>query len=71
MKVFTSTSFKGHWPVGVSAIIVARNKARALELLNYALEAAGLQQDNVLTAKDLDEVKTDVESCEILQDGNY
>lgn len=70
MRVFYATGFKGHWPVGTSAVIVARNKDEAHVLLNSDLIGRGLPQgpdDNY----DLEELPTDSTRVVVLQDGNY
>lgn len=65
LKVFTSNDFKGHYPVGTSAIIVAKDETRARELLE---EARPLAKGDTYT---MDEVDVNVESCNVLQNGDY
>jgi hypothetical protein len=70
-SVYTCTSFAGHYPVGVAAVIVAANPQRAADLLNYALIEKKLDGD----VKPEDMIKLcntpDGESGKILNDGNY
>ncbi len=70
MRVFYATGFEGHWPVGTSAVIVARDKDEAYVLLNNKLIGIGLPQskDHDFT---MEEVETDRTSVVVLQDGNY
>lgn len=69
MRVFVSTDFEGHWPVGTSAIVVAPNKNSAVSLLSKAIRAAGLPGDpKQFTVR---EIKLDTAKAEVLQDGNY
>ena len=68
MKVFTCT-FKGFYPVGTAAVIVAKDEQDArilidIELLNRGL--GRLDLDRVFTELDTDEAR-----AYILCDGNY
>jgi hypothetical protein len=69
MKVFYNNSFQGHWPVGTSAIIIAKNEQEAKIILENKLEVIGLKQE--VSLGDLVEVKTNKELAIILQDGEY
>ncbi len=69
MKVFTCTSFTGHYPVGTSAVIVAKDVETACKLLYDQLIKIGPAQP--IDKYDLTEVSTETESCSVLQDGNY
>lgn len=68
MKVFTA-NFRGHYPVGSAAVIVAKNHSRAVVLLLNELEKQGLAQ----TLEDITVVALpiDKEGVAILVDGNY
>ena len=70
LRIFTCTDHDGHYPVGTSSVIVARDEEEARELLDTALVAAGLK-----TGKEarytLQELNTDRARVIILQDGNY
>ena len=70
MKVFYATGFKGHWPVGTSAVIVARNKDEAYVLLTNTLIGKGLPQSKDQDFQ-LEELSTDSTHVIILQDGDY
>jgi len=68
LRVFTCSSFKGHY-VGGSAVVVAGNETRArvlldIELRNQLLD--GLAADDEVTELDLY-----VEGVEVLADGDY
>ncbi len=67
MKVFVSTDFKGHYPVGTAAIIVAKDKRSARNLLKAALEEDGLPTDDF----SLREIDVTQPRAEILNDGDY
>ena len=69
MKTFVNNSFTAHYPTGTAAVVVAPSRSRAAEILKARLAKIGLPQD--VNAKDMREVKTDSEQCEILNDGDY
>lgn len=69
MKTFVNNSFNGPYPTGTAAVVVAPSRSRAAEILKARLTKIGLPQD--VNAKDMREVKTDSEQCEILCDGDY
>lgn len=70
MRVFYSNDFRGYWPVGASAVIVARDKDEAYILLTSKLIGMGLAPgpDDNFT---INEVQTDVTGVYVLQDGDY
>lgn len=68
MKVFTCKDFKGHYPVGAAAVIVAPDIKTAAEMLDRVLLTAGLPQDGLM---ELRELQTEEPSVVILVDGNY
>lgn len=67
MRVFVCTNFVGHYPVGVSAVILADDVDQAKRFLLNELELAGLKQDG----DDLEFEEIDTEGAYILDDGNY
>lgn len=67
LKTFKCTNFKGYWPVGTAAIIVARNERHAFELLEAKLFTIGLEMGEVI----LKEIDTNKAEVHILIDGNY
>ena len=69
LKVFTNTAFEGHYPVGVAAVIIAKNKHDAAILLSNALFDAGL--DPNITSENMIEINSNEEHAVILCDGNY
>lgn len=71
MRVWTNTTFKGLWPVGTSAVVVAPSARVAAELLNAELLARSLPQDEPVKAKDMKEVDTSTRQVIVLQFGNY
>jgi len=68
MRVFYSNDFQGYWPVGTSAVIVARDKDEAYVLLLNKLIGLGLGRDKDFTVQEL---ATDHTQVIVLQDGNY
>jgi len=66
-KVFTCTDFQGHWPVGVSVVIVATDERHAKNLLARALRHDGLVVGD-FTVQELD---TSHPWALLLNDGDY
>ena len=69
LKVFTNTEFEGAYPVGVAAVIIAKDKHDAAILLSNALFDAGL--DPNVTEEHMIEVDKNEEHAVVLCDGNY
>lgn len=69
MNVYTCSSFTGHWPVGVAAVIVADDIYAARAALEKRLKVIGLDQRVDLTQ--LDPVDVEIASVRILCDGDY
>ena len=69
MKVWTNNQFKGLWPVGTAAVVVAANPIRAATLLNEALVEMGLEP--TARVDDMKPVKTSKECVIILCNGDY
>lgn len=69
LKVFVSNDFKGFYPVGTSAVIVAESYEQARELLIAEMQAKGLKDSVHLFT--LVEVDANNSHAIILQDGNY
>lgn len=71
MKLYTCTKFKGHYPVGVSAIVWAESQNEAARELALQLVQAGLPQ--VVWAETMIEVELDstVPKAIILNNGDY
>ena len=70
MKIFTCNDFKGHYPVGSAAVIVANNKTDAFIMLLERLLEYGLIQDEV-NPPTLTEIDPLERGVTILDDGNY
>lgn len=68
MKVFTVTGFKGYYPTGTSAVVVAKNRDDAVELIMAELKRIGLEQYYV---PNIEELNTRDRSVTILTDGDY
>lgn len=69
MQIYTCTKFKGHWPVGVAAVVVAKTRTQACLLLEFELEKAGLPQ--TITWDDMQFLCTTEARAVILNDGEY
>ena len=59
MKTYTCQGFKGHWPIGTAAVVLANDAETAAQTLNKELVANSLPGD----------VKPD-EMVELIDDGN-
>lgn len=73
MKVYTTKDFKGYWPVGSAAVVVADTPelARALFLDALAREHPHLYETNVGQEIVFEELPIVEGSVRILCDGNY
>ena len=69
MRLFTCTSFTGHYPVGTAAVVVATSEESARQILHMSLVAQGLEGLNADDA--LEELDTSTPTVHILCDGNY
>jgi hypothetical protein len=69
LRVWWSDQFTGFYPVSTSAVVVAGTAERAAEILNHLLKVKGLPGD--AKVEDMHEVKTFVESVQIINDGDY
>ena len=66
MRVWTSSDFFGHYPVGSAAVVVAPDEATALRLLSEELTSRGLRSSGTLVELDLSTPK-----AVVLVDGDY
>jgi hypothetical protein len=69
MKVFTISGFKGKWPVGTMAIVVAENAEEAAHELAHELALRGLFE--FPGASDFVEVDTTTAGVKDIKDGDY
>lgn len=69
MNVYTNTTFTGHWPVGTSAIVVARTAEMAAEALMAELARIGLPQH--IDPQSMNRLSTYAPTVLVLQGGNY
>ncbi len=69
MKVFTNNSFKGHYPVGTAAVVVAETQEEAAMWLNNHLDTAGLCGD--VKPEHMHEVELKRSAVHILCNGDY
>lgn len=69
MKVFFNNRFRGHYPVGTAAVVVAETREMACCLLAEKLIEHGLKDGVVLG--DMIEVPTTGNQVFVLNDGNY
>lgn len=70
MRLWTCNDFKGHWPVGSAAVVLAENEDRARELLDAAIKGRSLP-DGLQSDEPIVEVDMGVEQAIVLCDGNY
>jgi len=68
LRVWTCDDFRGFYPVGSAAVVVAKDEETARTKLREALEDHGLGEQGDLP---LTEVLTDVPGAIILVDGDY
>jgi len=70
MKVYYCNNFKGHWPVGVCALIIAPDPETGMEMLNMKLNSLGLRQGqfNSLILTEVDVKHPDVL---VINNGDY
>lgn len=71
MKLFTCTNFTGFWPVGTAAVILAKDKEQAEELLMKNLVNSGLGNKNKIEDLELIQVSQAKPIAVILNDGGY
>lgn len=69
MRIYTNTSFKGHYPVGTAAVVRAENQTEAAAILNSMLQElhnlpGDVEPDNMIEF-------TDNTIGRILNDGDY
>lgn len=69
MKCWFCKGFKGHYPVGTAAVVVAHDEEEAVYLINEQLRAHGLTTE--VTADKLQRVSLGSARAVILCDGNY
>lgn len=69
MKLFVNKTFSGFYPVGTSAVVIAKTKEDAAKLLSDKLKELHLDQE--IAVKDMDELSMKTAGVFILQDGEY
>lgn len=69
MKLWTCTTFSGHWPVGTAAIVIANNVDYACIALEDDLRKQWLSQ--TITPDMLEQVKFDAPKVIVLNNGDY
>lgn len=70
LRIFTCTNFKGHWPVGSAAVIIAENESDARSELWNTLKSRGLGNDDP-SKWELIEIEPTSTQIRILCDGQY
>lgn len=70
MRVFTCKGFKGYWPTGTAAVVVARDRDHARAELDRALAHAGLDPSDPEMDR-LRELDLKHERGYVLADGDY
>ena len=69
MNVYTHCEFRGHYPVGTSAVVVAQNKVAAAPLLEAQLIKEGLNQP--INPDDFEEIDLNNKRAYVLINGDY
>ena len=69
MKTWTCNNFKGHYPVGVGAVVTAETVQLAILILKHELTAAGLPQ--TIKPEQLIPLPTQHPGIRILTNGDY
>ena len=71
-KVYYIKGFKGHYPVGTAAVVVANDRVEAVNLLVIEARKHGLTLDlKDLNPTDFVQLDTVMPHCVILNDGDY
>ncbi|KKM63851.1 hypothetical protein LCGC14_1507310 [marine sediment metagenome] len=72
MKIYYTTDFVGHTPIGTSAVIVAQNKGHARRLLAKELENYELKLEGFLDCQiNFEEIDPTKAQAIVLSDGDY
>lgn len=69
MRVWTCNDFKGYWPVGSAAVVVADSESEARAALDDELRRMGL--DGLRDRDEVVELDTTSPRVSVLWDGNY
>lgn len=69
MKVYTCNTFRGHYPIGSAAVVVADSAQLAAAQLETELNTMGLDQR--VTEWQMIELMCDQPTVRVLVDGNY
>lgn len=69
MRVWTCNDFKGMWPVGSAAVVVAKDEEQARRILDWDLRQRGL--DGLRDSDRIIEIDTDTPDVRVLNDGDY
>lgn len=69
LNIYYNTSFKGHYPVGTSALVVSENAVEAAKMLQGSLILHGLEQE--VREEDMVQISPAHENVFILNDGDY
>ena len=71
MKYFTNTTFLGQHPIGSAAIVKARTKEHAAEVLSSELRRLGIEQAKPIDPETMVLWPLRGEQVRILNDGDY
>lgn len=69
MKIYTNTKFIGHYPAGTAAVVIAKSKQHAAEMLEKRLMTEGLDQE--VSPDDFEQIPKTQEQVIIMHDGDY
>ena len=71
LNAYSCDCFEGHYPVGVSAVIIAETAEQAATLLNESLARNHLPQEKPVKVEDITLLPMYVPTVYIINDGNY
>lgn len=69
LGVYTCTDFRGFWPVGTAAVVVAFDEIDAAIYLEIELGKIGISQG--IRPEQMHKLKMEERTIEVLADGNY
>jgi len=71
LKIYVNREFVGHWPVGTSAVIAARDRGHAKRLLLATLPIELAQKNRDLELDTFEQFDSEIAKAVVLQDGDY
>lgn len=69
LRIYACNNFRGHYPAGTSAIMIAKTREDAAELLEQHLMKQGLSQ--LISTEQIFEIDSSTEQAVIFSNGDY